>query len=158
MSKRKRKNRFDAPSQTSEKYKQSFDSAKSEDTIDDLEEETKHQEVGGTDDGVADNILSTRPLRKKDTFWQDIWKGFCVFAIIVSVLVSLGGVIVFFVSLKSEVTNVSSNVTDLKTEVGDLSKESSEQHNKTTISITRILEKFDRLFDRLTPRRDSKEQ
>lgn len=149
MSKGKEKKRFNAPAETAGKYKQIFDRAKSEDTVDDIESESLQQNLDATDKKVSEYLVQTREPERKSKLLSDTLKILYVLAIVVGALVSVGVIISFFVGLKTNITLVSSDVGSLKTEVKILSNETKQQHNKMEISLARIFEKFDRLFDKL---------
>lgn len=139
MSKRKHKAYFDAQSKTLEKYAQTLTRSNSGDTVlRDQGEERNDTEAPLREDMVVSKLA-------KDGFLEIFKKmGKRIFVI----LGWVGGIAVI-VTICVFLSNLCNSMERVETEVKDLAKESRTQDQDIRISLAKILEKFDRLFDNL---------
>ena len=152
MSKQRfKKSPFDAPSKTYEKYVDSLDKSKSEETSQPLEDAASSITLSGTDASLPDDAVPDY----KESMWEPpAWlKNIATY---IAVGLFIFGIIAFFWNMnasvndtKKDVLKVTERIGSVETAVGNLAKEDTERHSDIKRYIIEMLGKFDRLFDRL---------
>jgi hypothetical protein len=151
MSKKKHKFPFDLPPKTLEKYMQTLAQSTSGDTTSSPNEEASVGCLGPTDSSLRSDLLLTK-AKKENEFMVMVKKVGQIVLIgcsIVGGIAILGTILYFFWGMNNSIDVTKQGLEKVTIEVKELAKETRTQDQDIKISLTKILEKFDRLFDNL---------
>lgn len=148
MTKSHHKKRLFNSSGSLEGYSRRLAAAETEDTVPTTSDSIS-PELGETNDSLPDTIpISDR--NKPNKFIELLTsKQVTAFVAVLAII----GVIVFGYQIVTSVFHTETKVVEIENKVDNLSKDNLVQHNDMNITLAKILEKFDRLFDNLTRNR-----
>ncbi len=147
MSRRKHNPPFNAPSRTWDKYQQSLKQSVSDETVTSPSIEEVALESSPTDSPVKEDTIPSKSPPKKSLFSEEFQKKVSFIGTIIGILIVALGIIFFFWDMNVSVNSTKTGLTRVETKVEGLDKEWRIENQDIKISLAKILEKFERLFD-----------
>jgi len=163
-SKRRKKSPFNAPSQVTEKYMDSLNRARADETCQSSESGSGSGATSGTDAPLGDIIASPQVIKRewKIPKWL-VTVGYV--AGVVSVVGILIGVVLFFYNMNAYVYKANEKIISVETKVDsvegrveNLSTESKEQQNQIRLILTELKGMLDRILDNVVPQRSTNQR
>ena len=164
-SKHKRKSPFNAPSQVTEKYIDSLNRAKADETSPVSEAQNSANAISGTDAPLGDAIATPQVIIRQ---WQipkwleKILKTVGYIAAVVAVVGLLIGVVLFFYDMNSSVRKTNEDIGTLNTKVEKvesrvetLSDETRKEQGQIQLKMVELKSMIDRVLDNLLPSRNN---
>lgn len=164
MSSKRRKNSpFNAPSQVTEKYLDSLNRARADETYQSSESGTGSGAISGTDAPLGDAIAPPHVIKRewKVPKWL-ITVGYV--AGVASVLGILIGIVLFFYNMNAHVYKANEKIVSVETKVDNvegrvenIATESKDQQNQIRLNLTELKGMLDRILDNVVPQRSIKQ-
>lgn len=152
MSKRKRK-LFHAPSKIPERYYSNLKEANVSETLGTAPLEN---DIEATDSRLKDEY-SFPPMPSRSNsfakFLNDFGKPIGLLVGIGSAIALLFATVTFFSTLTNDLNNIQSHVGRFESETKDSLKETKNKQDEMNLAIAKVLERFDRLFDKLNDKK-----
>lgn len=147
MSKKKHKSQFNAPPKTWEKYQQTLKLAVSDDTVPSSSIEEIVLESSPTDSLVREDAIPKKSPPKRRLLSEEFQKIIGLVGTILAIVLFFGTIIWFFWDMNSSVNSTKVGLVRVETKVGELDKDWRIENQDIKISLAKILERFERLFD-----------
>lgn len=142
MSKKRRRSEFGAPSKTAERYYQSLSQSDSGPTTEKTEEENGYVSKA-TDAILPDDISLSEKTKGFSMDWENLGK----IALLITVILAIVAVVRFSWETNASVSLARNEIGRVEGELKDFSKDSRAQQDEIKITLVKVLEKLERLFD-----------
>lgn len=146
MSRRKPKSPFNAPSRRYEKYQENLKQADADETVIPSSIEEGGSDSPPTESPLSEDTIPSVSIPKKGLF-SEFKKELSLIGTIVGIVIFIGSILLFFWDMNTSVNNTITGLTRVETKVEGLDKEWRVENQDIKISLAKILEKFERLFD-----------
>lgn len=159
-SKRRKKAPFNAPSQVTEKYLDSLNRARADETYQSSERGNSSEAASGTDAPLSDAIVLPHVIKRewKVPKWLET-VGYV--AALVAVGGMLIGIVLFFYNMNASVYKVNESISSVEIKVDEvearvenLATETKEQQNQIQLTLTGLKYMLDRILDTIIPQRN----